>query len=102
MKKKEKVKKNLGDQYYGNVKLNVIDGHHNRGAKRFRLNDTNQNIWIPNCYLEEDYTIKSWANLDFIFNKRDTKHKIDISLGKAVSKNATIKLNKKNSNSEIN
>ena len=80
------IELNRDDQYYKGIKLNLIDrDYRDKNAKRFIINGTNQNIWIPNCYLLEDGTIKNNVNLDFIFNKSQTKHKINISLGKAKS-----------------
>ena len=38
-------------------------------AKRFKINSSNQNVWIPNCYLEDDGTIKANVNIDFVFRK---------------------------------
>lgn len=77
---------NKKDQYYKGIKLNLIDrDYKGKNAKRFIINGSNQNIWIPNCYLLENGTIKTNANLDFIFNKKQTQHKIDISLGNAKS-----------------
>lgn len=43
---------------------------------------TNQNIWIPNCYLLEDGTIKNGVNLNWIFNKESAKHKIGLAKDK--------------------
>lgn len=40
-----------------------------RKAKRFKINGSNQNVWIPNCYLEDDGTIKANMNIDFVFRK---------------------------------
>lgn len=60
-------------QYYKNVPLQLIvysEPHFARlKAKRFTINNTNQNVWIPNCYLEPDGTIKNFVNIDFIFYK---------------------------------
>ena len=38
-------------------------------AKRFVINHTNQNVWIPNKHLEEDGTIKGTENIDYVFRK---------------------------------
>jgi len=60
-------------QMYKNVPLKLIvytDKHFDAlKAKRFTINNTNQNVWIPNYYLEEDGTIKAGVNIDFIFYK---------------------------------
>ncbi len=67
------IQYNINTQWYKNVPLKLIvytDKHFARlKAKRFRVNDTNQNVWIPNCYLEQDGTIKPDSNIDFIFYK---------------------------------
>ena len=49
---------NYETQYYKNMK-----------AKRFVINHTNQNVWIPNKHLEEDGTIKGTENIDYVFRK---------------------------------
>ena len=60
-------------QMYKNVPLKLIvytDAHFARlNAKRYTINNTNQNVWIPNRYLEADGTLKSNINIDFIFYK---------------------------------
>ena len=38
-------------------------------AKRFIINHTNQNVWIPNKHLKEDGTIKEIENIDYVFRK---------------------------------
>ena len=38
-------------------------------AKRYTLNGTNQNVWIPNKHLDANGTIKSGEDLDYIFRK---------------------------------
>lgn len=71
MKRTDKY--NTNTQYYKHVPLNLIvytEEHFARlKAKRFRINHTNQNVWIPNVYLEPDCTIKPNVDLDFIFLK---------------------------------
>lgn len=66
---------------YKNVPLKLIvytEKHFQRlKAKRFTINGTNQNVWIPNCYLKEDGTIKLFANIDFIFFK--SKRQLEIA-----------------------
>ena len=56
-------KYNTDTQYYKNVPLKLIvytENHFARlRAKRYNINNTVQNVWIPNCYLEPDGTIKS-------------------------------------------
>ena len=73
MTKKQKTKYNTDTQLYKNVPLELIvytESHFARlNAKRFRINNTNQNVWIPNTNLEPNGTIKSNANIDWIFYK---------------------------------
>lgn len=38
-------------------------------AKRFIINHTNQNVWIPNKHLKEDGTIKELEDIDYVFRK---------------------------------
>lgn len=61
---------NLKTQYYKNIPLNLIDRKYgNKRAKRYVINHTNQNVWIPNKHLESDGTIKEGEDLDYIFLK---------------------------------
>ena len=72
---------NTDVQLYKNVPLKLIvytESHFARlKAKRFTVNDTNQNVWIPNQYLESDGTIKLNANIDFVFYK--SKRQLEIA-----------------------
>lgn len=38
-----------------------------RKAKRFTLNGTNQNVWIPNKHLLPDGTLKPCEDVDYVF-----------------------------------
>lgn len=61
---------NYDAQYYGNIPLRLINRNYaGYKAKRYTINSTNQNVWIPNVYLHKDGTIKKGAELDFIFYK---------------------------------
>lgn len=62
---------NTETQYYRGLPLKLIDrkDYHMRKAKRYVINNTNQNVWIPNCYLEDDGTIKKNVDIMFIFKK---------------------------------
>lgn len=66
---------NKQTQYYKGVPIKLIvytEKHFARlKAKRFMLGDpkANQNIWIPNCYLQPDGTLKPGVNIDFVFRK---------------------------------
>lgn len=53
------------------VNLKMINRNYgNRKAKRFLINNTNQNIWIPNGYVNGDGTIKDCY---FKYNKHKFK-----------------------------
>ena len=61
---------NISTQFYKDIPLNLIKRNYsNYNAKRFTINHTNQNVWIPNKHLLEDGTIKESENLDYIFRK---------------------------------
>lgn len=76
---KEKIKNmNYSTQYYRGIPLNLIKRkYYNRKAKRYTINHTNQNVWIPNKHLSDDGTIKSGEDIDYIFNK--SKRKLEIA-----------------------
>lgn len=58
-------------QQYKNIPLELIHRGYPRDgkAKRFALNGTNQNVWIPNVYLNADGSLKENINIDFVFKK---------------------------------
>ena len=61
---------NFTTQYYKDIPLNLIDRKYgNRKAKRFAINHTNQNVWIPNKHLQDDGTIVPKENIDYVFRK---------------------------------
>lgn len=61
---------NLEMQFYKGIPIRLIRRNYNSyNAKRFTLNGTNQNVWVPNCYLEQDGTLKEGVNIDFVFKK---------------------------------
>lgn len=66
---KRRLNLNTNIQYYRGIPLLLIEryDYHTKKAKRFTMNGTNQNVWIPNQYLLEDGTINPEANLDFVF-----------------------------------
>lgn len=71
---------NYNIQYYKGIPLRLINRNYKTyNAKRYLINETNQNIWIPNCYLLKDGTIKSDVNIDFIFNNKITQNKLKIA-----------------------
>lgn len=58
-------------QQYKNIPLELIHRGYPRDgkAKRYALNGTNQNVWIPNVYLHEDGSLKDGIDIDFVFKK---------------------------------
>ena len=61
---------NVSVQNYRGIPLRlIVRKYDNYKAKRFTLNGTNQNVWIPNRHLKKDGTIKAHQNLDYIFRK---------------------------------
>ena len=61
---------NYKTQYYKGIPFNLISRKYkNMKAKRFVINHTNQNVWIPNKHLKEDGTIKENENIDYVFRK---------------------------------
>lgn len=61
---------NFNPQYYKGIKLILISRDY-RGyrARRFTINDTHWNVWIPCVYLDDDGTIKPRVNIDFVFTQ---------------------------------
>lgn len=78
-------KYNLGVQYYRGIPLTLIlytEAHFAAlRAKRFILGDPryNQNLWIPNAYLEPNGTIKPGWNLDWVFLKAARQNKLRLA-----------------------
>lgn len=61
---------NFNIQYYKGIPLQLINRKYgDRNAKRFTINHTNQNVWIPNKHLTEDGTIVPGEDLDYVFRK---------------------------------
>lgn len=55
---------------YKGIPIKLIDrSYGGRGAKRYVLNGTNQNIWIPNKHLREDGTLREGEDIDYVFRK---------------------------------
>jgi hypothetical protein len=55
---------------YKGIPIRLIDRKYgSRNAKRFTINNTNQNVWIPNKHLLDDGTIKPNENIDYVFRK---------------------------------
>ena len=78
---------NTVTQYYKGIPIKCIPrkSYSYNSAKRFVLNNTNQNVWIPNKHLEEDGTLKKGENIDYVFKKSLNQCKIaGINLGEAL------------------
>ena len=59
---------NFNIQIYKTIPLKLIDRRYgSRRAKRYAINGTNQNVWIPNKHLLPDGTIKPGENIDYVF-----------------------------------
>lgn len=69
---------NTETQYYKGVPLMQIvrKDYKVTKARRFTLNGTNQNVWIPCVYLQEDGTLKRNVNIDFVFMKAKRKFEL--------------------------
>ncbi|MGL5345727.1 MAG: hypothetical protein ACRDA3_00080 [Peptostreptococcaceae bacterium] len=70
-----------------NYEMQIIKGiplrlikrnYKNVKAKRFAINNTNQNIWIPNTCLEKDGTIIS-DKVDWIINSNEAMYKCKLA-----------------------
>lgn len=72
------IKFNLETQFYKGIPLKLIvrKDYNYHQAKRYTLNGTNQNVWIPNCFLYPDGTIKPRVNLDWLFSQKQTVTKL--------------------------
>lgn len=71
-------KMNYQTQYYKGIPLNLVKRKYgSRKAKRYVVNHTNQNVWIPNKHLEPDGTIRVGDNIDYVF--RQAKRKLEIA-----------------------
>jgi len=72
---------NTDNQHYKHVPLRLIirQDYHAKKAKRFVINNTNQNVWIPNKHLHPDGTIKENQELDYIFKGPVAKRKMDLA-----------------------
>lgn len=71
------MKLNLSLQIYKEIPLKLINRNYNGyKAKRYIINNTNQNVWIPNKHLELNGTIKQGEDLDYIFRKANRQLEI--------------------------
>lgn len=70
---------NYTTQFYNEIPLRLVKRKYKgMKAKRFIINNTNQNVWIPNKHLENDGSIKQNENLDYIFKK--AKRQLEIAI----------------------
>lgn len=61
---------NFGLQYYKGIQIKLVNrSYKGKQAKRYVINNTNQNVWIPNVHLHDDGTLKAEENIDYIFRK---------------------------------
>ena len=61
---------NTETQYYKGIPIRlIIRNYTGYNAKRYTLNGTNQNVWIPNKFLREDGTLMNGRNIDFVFKR---------------------------------
>lgn len=72
---------NTSLQYYKGVPLRLIarQDYHAHDAKRYVINDTNQNLWIPNKHLSSDGTIREGQDLDYILARSFNQIRIGMS-----------------------
>lgn len=65
------MKYDLHLQEYKGIPLRLIHrkDYKWREAKRFTINGTNQNVWIPNKHLDKRGNIKPGENLDYVFRR---------------------------------
>ena len=70
---------NLNTQYYKGIPITQIRrvDYNFQKARRFLIGKSNQNVWIPNCYLELDGTLKENINIDFVFKKAYIQKKLE-------------------------
>ena len=73
-----KIKLNLQPQHYKGIRLQLIERGYGKAmkAKRFTLNGTNQNVWIPNKHLQPDGTLIEDENIDYVFRKAQRQMEI--------------------------
>jgi len=57
--------------YYKGIRLALIPrkDYKHRQAKRFTLNSTNQNVWIPNKHLDDNGRLKEGENIDYVLRR---------------------------------
>jgi hypothetical protein len=65
---------NFNIQYYKGIPIKLVNRKYgSRNAKRYVINNTNQNVWIPNKHLANDGTLLAGQNIDYVFRKAQRK-----------------------------
>lgn len=78
-----KMSNSVGNRYtlqcYKSIVLRLIDrkDYSSRKAKRFTIQGTNQNVWIPNKHLTDRGMIKPYENIDYVF--RAAKRQLNLA-----------------------
>lgn len=68
---------NLNVQHYKGIPLTLVNKDYTGFSdKMFLIGNSTQLVWIPIVFLEDDGTIKSHANLDYIFKSRQGRNKL--------------------------
>lgn len=70
---------NTSVQHYRGIPVSLIvrRDYLFRQAKRYIINGTHQNVWIPNKHLMPDGTLIAGENIDYIF--RSHGHQLDLA-----------------------
>lgn len=71
MRYEKDLKYNTDIQHYKSIPVQLIvrKDYPYKQAKRFTINGTNQNVWIPNKHLMDDGTIRPGENIDYCFRR---------------------------------
>lgn len=66
-------------QYYKTIPLNLIPrmDYKQRKAKRFKINHTKQNVWIPNIHLKKNGELLPNQNIDYVF--KNARNKLELA-----------------------
>lgn len=72
---------NVKTQYYKSIplKLSARNSYTNRKAMKFEINNSIQSVWIPKKHLYDDGTIKPNENIDYVFCKKQNRHKLELA-----------------------
>lgn len=64
--------RNFNKQYYRGLPLRQVNRAYGPAkARRYVINDTNQNVWIPCKHLHPDGTIKEGEDIDYVFVNKE-------------------------------